>query len=61
MRVTRRGGDRHAPILKLTELYYALRFGLDRGLESDFKRELARYADGLRSEPSGPGAEPQPS
>jgi hypothetical protein len=61
MRVLRKGGDRHKPILELTEIYYALRFGLDRKLESDFKRALAKYSDGLRSEPSGPTTQPRPA
>lgn len=48
-RVLRRGGSRHEPVLELTELYYALRFGLDADLEADFRRALAQYSDALRA------------
>ena len=47
-RVLRRGGDQHAPIMPLTELYYALRFGLQNAAETDFRAELAKYSDALR-------------
>lgn len=52
-RVCRKGGDQHKPILELTELYYALRFGLDESLEVDFRRALARYSYALKSASSG--------
>lgn len=51
-RVLRKGGSRHQPVLQLTEIYYALRFGQDAGLEGDFRRALARYSDALRVEPA---------
>ncbi|MCB9894291.1 MAG: DUF3488 domain-containing protein [Planctomycetes bacterium] len=47
-RVLRKGGEMHKPILELTEIYYALRFGLEGEMESDFKRELAKYSSALR-------------
>lgn len=58
-RVLRRGGDRHQPILELTEIYYALRFGLNPDKEGDFKRALSRYADALKTE--GPATPPAAS
>ncbi|MCA8935936.1 MAG: DUF3488 domain-containing protein [Planctomycetes bacterium] len=60
-RVMRRGGDRHLPVRDLTEIYYALRFGLDRELEAEFKRELTRYAETLRTEDSRPSGRSQPA
>jgi hypothetical protein len=64
-RVLRRGGDQHAAILELTELYYGLRFG-ERSLEAEFKAALARYADGLRDQrgqdrAQGPGSSASPA
>lgn len=47
-RVLRKGGSQHEPVLELTEIYYALRFGLDSDLEADFRRALAQYSDALR-------------
>lgn len=49
-RVMRRGGEKHRAVRELTEIYYALRFGLDRDLETEFKRELSRYSEELRSD-----------
>lgn len=60
-RVTRKGGEQHAPILELTELYYALRFGLNEELESDFKRELGKYSDALKSASSDGVKAPRPA
>lgn len=61
LRVLSRGGDRHASVLELTEMYYALRFGLDKQLESEFKRGLVKYSDALRSESSAQAAGPRPA
>jgi hypothetical protein len=61
-RVLRRGGTQHLQIRELTEIYYGLRFGQAGGLEAEFKRALAQYADALRGqEPSASSEqEPQP-
>ncbi|MBZ0136514.1 MAG: DUF4129 domain-containing protein [Planctomycetes bacterium] len=60
-RVTRRGGDQHLPVVELTELYYALRFGLNESLESDFRRALVTYADALKAAPSDASNPPRPA
>ena len=60
-RVLRKGGERHGPIMELTELYYALRFGLNNQLESEFKSELAKYGDALKSESSEMKKAPKPA
>jgi hypothetical protein len=48
-RVMLRGGDELGQVGELTELYYALRFGANRGLADQFKRALQDYAERLRS------------
>ncbi|MCB9934751.1 MAG: DUF3488 domain-containing protein [Planctomycetes bacterium] len=59
-RVLRKGGARHEPILELTELYYALRFGLESGLDSEFRHALARYSDSLRTASAERLSAPEP-
>jgi hypothetical protein len=63
-RVQARGGGAHQPVARLTELYYALRFGGNRELAGDFKRVLGEYADALKvsvQPPAGTDAETTPT
>jgi hypothetical protein len=56
-RVMQRGGDNLTKVGELTELYYALRFGANRGLADEFKSALHEYAERLRSAMPHSGAE----
>lgn len=48
-RVLRKGGETHAPIIDLTETYYALRFGSRDGLEEEFRKGLGLYTEALKA------------
>jgi transglutaminase-like putative cysteine protease len=49
LRVLRRGGNQHEPVMVLTEQYYSLRFGQQSAAETDFRAGLAKYSDALRA------------
>jgi hypothetical protein len=48
IRVLKRGGEVHLPVLVLTDTYYSLRYGHNRESERGFKKLLAEYAAALR-------------